>query len=104
MNDIQPGSAQNYRIFSRPNKSSGQEPLGTQPEEREPITNPVTAVEAILRQPRRVMYRLQQPDPGPLILAMVLVVVISSMVYGIVVGTFSNGMQLWAAPAKIAGG
>jgi len=104
MSDIQHGSAQNYDIFSRPNKSSGQEPLGTQPEEREPITNPITAVEAILRQPRRVMYRLQQPDPGLLILAMLIVVIFCSVVYGVVVGTFSNGTQLWAAPAKIAGG
>jgi hypothetical protein len=80
------------------------EPLGTFPEEREPITNPVAAVEAILRQPRRVMYQVHQPDSGSLILKMVLVAVFCSLVYGLVVGTFSGNTQLWAAPAKVAGG
>ncbi len=80
------------------------EPLGTRPEELEPIIGPVGAVEAILRQPRRVMYQVRQLEPGRLILGMLLVVVLCSLVYGVVVGTFSNGPQLWAAPAKIAGG
>jgi hypothetical protein len=79
-------------------------PLGTDPEELVPITNPVAAVEAILRQPRRVMWQLRQPGAGQLILAMILVTVLCCLVYGLVVGTFSNGVQLWAAPAKIAGG
>ena len=80
------------------------EPLGTRPEELEPIRNPVAAIEAILRQPRRVMYQVRQSDSGRLILRMVFVAVVCSLVYGVVVGTFSNGAQLWAAPAKIAGG
>jgi hypothetical protein len=79
-------------------------PLGENPEEREPIPNVVAAAEAILRQPRRVMYQLRQPGSGRLVAAMLLVTVLCAAVYGVVVGTFSNGAQLWAAPVKIAGG
>src|SRR6266704_2563620 len=79
-------------------------PLGELPEEREPIPNAVAAAEAILRQPRRVMYQLRQPGSGGLIAGMLFVAVLCSLVYGVVVGTFSGGAQLWAAPVKIAGG
>jgi len=79
-------------------------PLGESPDEREPILGPVAAVEAILRQPRRLMYQLRQPGPGGLIARMLAVVVFCSVLYGAVVGSFSMGTQLWAAPVKIAGG
>jgi hypothetical protein len=79
-------------------------PLGEFPGDREPISNVQSAIESILRQPRRVMYQLRQPAAGRLIMAMLLVAVICSLIYGIVAGTFSMGRQLWAAPVKIAGG
>lgn len=79
-------------------------PLGDNPEERVPIANPIAAVEAILRQPRRVMFQLRQPGSGPLIGRMLLVALLCSLVYGIVVGTFSMGTQLWAVPVKTAAG
>src|SRR6266851_5937480 len=79
-------------------------PLGENAEEREPIPNVVSAIESILRQPRRVMYQLRQPGAGRLTLGMLLVAILCSIVYGFVAGTFSMGNQLWAAPVKIAGG
>src|SRR5882724_10381943 len=79
-------------------------PLGENPEDREPIPNAVAAVEAILRHPRRLMYQLRQPGSGRLMAGMVFVAVLCSLIYGVVVGTFSMGDQLWAAPVKIAGG
>ena len=79
-------------------------PLGENPEERERIGNPVAVIEAILRQPRRVLFQLKQPGSGRLIAAMLLGAVLCGLAYGLVVGTFSMGTQLWAAPAKIAGG
>ncbi|HXU79433.1 MAG TPA: hypothetical protein VN794_22825 [Methylomirabilota bacterium] len=82
----------------------GNPPLGEIPSEREPILNPIAAVEAILRQPRRVMYQLRQPGAGRLIASMIFVTLLCSLVYGLVVGTFSGGTQLWAAPLKVAGG
>src|SRR5213595_253843 len=79
-------------------------PLGANPDEAVPIPNFVGAIEAILRQPRRVMYQLRQPGAGRLITAMLFVAIVCSLIYGVVVGTFSMGDQLWAAPVKIAGG
>src|SRR6266446_6525028 len=83
---------------------SGVQPLGENPEDREPIPGVVGAVEAILRHPRRLMYQLRQPRSGPLIVGMLVVAILCSLIYGVVVGTFSMGDQLWAAPVKIAGG
>jgi len=75
---------------------------GQTPEEREPITSPVTVAEAILRQPRRVLYHLRGPAASRLVAFMVLIALACAIVYGLVVGAFSMGDQLWAAPAKIA--
>lgn len=77
---------------------------GADAEEQEPIANTVSAVEAILRQPRRVLFQLRQSRSGRLIGAMFLVSLICALIYGVVVGTFSGGTQLWAAPVKIAAG
>jgi hypothetical protein len=79
-------------------------PLGEDPAERVPVTNPVAAAEAILRQPRRLMYSLSQPGAGGLIAGMLFVSVVCSLIYGVVVGSFSGGVQWWAAPFKIATG
>ena len=78
--------------------------LGENPSEREPIPNAVVAAEAILREPRRVMFQLRQPGAGRLIAGMFFVALLCSGLYGAVVGSFSMGTQLWAAPVKIAGG
>lgn len=82
----------------------GRAPLGESPEEREPIPNVLAAAEAMLRQPRRVMYQLRQPGSGRLVAAMLFISVLCAAFYGVVVGTFSYGDQIWAAPVKIAGG
>jgi len=82
----------------------GERPLGENPAEGVPVTNAFAAVEALLRQPRRLLYQLRQPGAGKLIAQMLLVAAVCALVYGFVAGTFSGGMQLWAAPVKIAGG
>ncbi len=79
-------------------------PLGDDPMDREIIRGPVGAIESILRHPRRVLFQLRQPGGGHIITALLLIAVVCSLVYGFVVGTFSMGTQLWAAPVKIAGG
>lgn len=79
-------------------------PLGSNSIEREPVSGAIAAVEAILRQPRRVLYQLKQPGAGGLIASLLLIALVSSLVYGLVAGTFSGGLQLWAAPVKIAAG
>ncbi|MEY2410350.1 MAG: hypothetical protein QOF48_3020 [Verrucomicrobiota bacterium] len=69
-----------------------------------PITNIASAVEAVLRQPRRVTQHLRRPCAGGLIAILLLIAVMCGLVYGVVVGTFSAGDQLWIAPLKITGG
>jgi hypothetical protein len=50
------------------------------------------------------MFQLRQAASGSLIGGMLLVAIVCSLIYGVVVGTFSMGPQLWAAPVKIAAG
>jgi hypothetical protein len=69
-----------------------------------PIPTAALAVESILRQPRRVLFQLDRPGSGRLIAWMVAVSVVCSLIYGVVVGAFSGGAQLWAAPLKVAAG
>lgn len=95
MNDINPPSHLQHQI---------PHPLGDDPADREPIPGFVTAIECILRQPRRLMFQLRQPGSGKLIAAMLFVAVACSLIYGVVVGSFSGGTQWWAAPIKISVG
>lgn len=78
--------------------------LGENPEEQQPIAGIAAAIEAILRQPRRVIFQLRRPGAGKLIVVMLLISVVCSLIYGVVTGSFSGGMQWWAAPVKIAAG
>jgi hypothetical protein len=82
----------------------GPRPLGEDPADRVPITNTFAAIEAVLRHPRRLLFQMRRPGGGRLIAAMFLAALACSLVYGVVVGTFSGGEQLWAAPVKVAAG
>lgn len=82
----------------------GNRQLGDDPAERVPITNIFSAIESILRQPRRVMFQIRQQGAGTLIGTMLFCAVVCSLIYGVIVGSFSGGTQWWAAPVKISGG
>ena len=82
----------------------GPRPLGDDPAERVAIPHAFAAIEALLRQPRRLMFQLRQPGGGKLIGGMLFVALVCAAVYGLIAGTFSGGTQLWAAPVKIAAG
>jgi hypothetical protein len=79
-------------------------PPGADPAEQAPIRGVVAAIEAVLREPRRVMFNLRQPGGGAVVGALLAIAVFCGGIYGFVAGTFSGGTQLWAAPVKIAGG
>jgi len=79
-------------------------PIDDAPEDRAPIPGVIGAVEAMLRHPRRIVHQLRQPGAGGLITGMLAVAALCSLVYGVVVGTFSGGDQLWIAPVKITVG
>jgi hypothetical protein len=51
-----------------------------------------------------VLFQLRQPGAGRLIAGMLFTSVVCSLIYGAVVGSFSGGVQWWAAPVKIAAG
>src|SRR5213594_2267068 len=90
--------------FAAAGAVGGSLPLDDAPDDRAPIPGIVSAVEAVLRQPRRITYHLRQPRPGGLIAALLAIAVVSSLIYGVVVGTFSGDSQLWIAPVKITVG
>jgi hypothetical protein len=73
-------------------------------QEQTPITGLGGTIQALLREPRRVMFNLGQPGAGQLTSALFLIAAVCSLIYGFVAGTFSGGDQLWAAPVKVAGG
>ena len=87
-----------------PSALSASAPLGEHPDDRVPITGPVSAVEAMLRQPRRMLFQLRQAGAPGIIGGLLFVALLCAVVYGVVVGTFSGGAQYWIAPVKIAGG
>jgi hypothetical protein len=79
-------------------------PPESDPRDKVPITGAASAIESMLRQPRRVFHQLHGNSSAKIILLLFAVGAACALVYGLVVGTFSGGAQLWAAPAKIAGG
>jgi hypothetical protein len=79
-------------------------PLGQSAGDTEPIPNLMAAIEAVLRQPRRIFYHLRQSGAGRLIGALFVLSLLSSLIYGAVIGSFSMGEQLFLAPLKVATG
>lgn len=79
-------------------------PLGEGAGEKEAISRASQMIEALLRQPRRLVFQLKQNSTGKLILMMAVLGMLCAVVYGLVIGSFSGGQQLWAAPLKLGGG
>jgi len=79
-------------------------PAAPEPDETLPIDSVMCLVESILRQPRRVIRQLGEASPGPLLCGMVLVSITLATGYGLIVGSFTGGIQWWAAPLKLTTG
>ena len=56
--------------------------------------------EALLKEPGRVIFELSRGRAAPVTLLMLLIAGVCLTGYGLTVGVFSGGDQLWAAPAK----
>ncbi|MGB0583068.1 MAG: hypothetical protein ACPGVU_25570 [Limisphaerales bacterium] len=69
-----------------------------------PLLTVASVAEAVLRQPKRIFHRIGQPDGKSLALRLLFISILGLLGYGFVVGTFTGGQQLWAAPVKVAGG
>src|SRR6266576_6178968 len=64
--------------------------------------SPILVIEALLKYPGRIIHELQnnwRPDLSSWLLVLAL---LGMATYGIVVGSFSGGAQMWIAPAKLA--
>jgi len=74
------------------------------PDHAVPINTLRGAIDAILRQPSRVTNHLRREGQPALITTFVLVTTVAGLIYGLVIGMFSGGTQIWAAPVKVAAG
>lgn len=58
---------------------------------------------SLLKKPLSVVYELNQ-SPGAMLGTLVLICLVCLGIFGLVLGLFSAGDQLWAAPTKVIGG
>ena len=65
---------------------------------------PPLVIEALLKYPGRIIHELQNNWRAALPLWLLSLALLGMLAYGVVVGSFSGGTQLWIAPAKIAMG
>ncbi|MEM8954700.1 MAG: hypothetical protein AAGD22_11155 [Verrucomicrobiota bacterium] len=61
-------------------------------------------VESMLKKPGRVLHAIREGEDASLVRHLLLAAAGCFLVFGLVVGSFSFGQQLWAAPLKIMGG
>lgn len=61
-------------------------------------------LEGLLRQPDALLHTLGGPLQGKVIARLVAIILLCGAVYGLVMGSLSGGVQLWAAPAKLTTG
>ena len=67
-----------------------------------PHANSVAGViEALLKYPGKVIYELQKNWRASLSLSLLGLALLGTVAYGLVVGSFSGGAQMWIAPAKL---
>ena len=64
-------------------------------------TSPALVIEALLKYPGRIIYQLQNNWRAALPMWLFLFVLLGMAAYGLVVGSFSGGAQIWIAPTKI---
>lgn len=80
-------------------------PLGEHPNDRSPVAGTLGVIEAVLRHPRRIIFHLHEGHAPGRLIGLLLVVALGLVgVYGAIVGSFSGGVQWWAAPLKITAG
>lgn len=58
---------------------------------------------SLLKKPLSVIYELNQ-SPGGMLGILCLIILVCLSIFGLVLGLFSAGDQLWAAPVKVVGG
>ena len=61
----------------------------------------LNAIASLLKVPGRVLFQLSEPGGGKLALGLFVCLVVCLLTFGLLLGTFNGGTQLWAAPAKV---
>jgi len=69
-----------------------------------PVSGILGTLDALLRRPRDLCHHFGSPRSIGLIGVLVFIALLTTALYGLVVGSFSGGMQWWAVPLKLAGG
>lgn len=64
--------------------------------------SPVLLIEALLKYPGRIIHELQFNWRAELTNWLLVLALLGMALYGVVVGSFSGGAQMWIAPAKLA--
>ena len=64
----------------------------------------VSTFEHLLKKPGSVVHRLSQPGAGRILVHLATATAICFIVFGLLLGTFRLGDQLWASPVKIMAG
>lgn len=64
----------------------------------------VACLEMLLRNPGSLAHHIHFKSAAGIGLYLILIAVVSLSIFGLVIGLFSGGTQLWAAPLKICGG
>lgn len=65
---------------------------------------PTVMLESLLKQPQAVIGRARLWERQRMLGVFFATIVVCTVVYGIVIGTFAGGRQLWAAPLKLTVG
>lgn len=76
----------------------------TSPARTGEIDNAWSALDALLKRPEILLDRLRHDRGGWIVATLGLFALGALALYGVVVGSLTGGMQLWAAPLKIAVG
>ena len=69
-----------------------------------PDSGPGTIIEALLKRPATLIAALREARSGRIAASLIIVALLALAAYGLVVGSFSGGKQMLAAPLKIAAG
>lgn len=90
-----------HRIPARPTAKVS-DPFAYCPMERTPDL--VAILDTLLKHPGALLYELHGDRRAGIITRLIALIAICGCIYGVVMGSLSGGMQLWAAPAKLTGG
>jgi hypothetical protein len=77
------------------------------PDEFRPLEQPASLmriVDALLKQPARLVYETRHGGTPYLAASLLLVACLCMLAYGLIVGSFSGGQQFWFVPLKLLAG